>query len=50
MIQIVKRKYEVYNCGPEIKDIPTLETEKKILELRDEKVHAGLFCFVDDKT
>jgi hypothetical protein len=38
VIQIEKRKYEIYNCGPEIMNIPSLHKIEQVLEIRDPKV------------
>lgn len=37
-VQISKRKYEVYNCGPELPNVPSLNTVLRSLELRDKDV------------
>ncbi|TMW66255.1 hypothetical protein Poli38472_004020 [Pythium oligandrum] len=41
-IQIGKRQYEVYNAGPELLDVPTLNKVSRFLELRDPEVIAFL--------
>jgi hypothetical protein len=38
LLQISKRHFEVYNCGPELQNVPTLNKVSRILELRDPQV------------
>lgn len=39
-VEITKRQYEVYNCGPELRDVPTLRSTAapRVLTLRDPEI------------
>lgn len=37
-VQIGKRQYEVYNCGPELLNVPSLSKVTRVLELHDAQI------------